>query len=169
MAAAEAALAPAWVAIAEGRHKAAAFAGNPAATHPFLRGYSAAWVYATMATAGVSLLEKQRKYVQATDILRQLLGEARAAAVANHCIHDLLYCHPAEDVQRGTANKHICQVLLPAGAGGVCCSGRRGEWWTRLSIDTEHMGRIEEALEVTCLYDLEIARSLVRIQRPAAD
>ena len=33
-------------------------------------------------------------------------------------------------------------------AGGVCCFRRRGEWWTRLSIDTEHMGRPVESLEV---------------------
>lgn len=33
-------------------------------------------------------------------------------------------------------------------AGGVCCFRRRGQWWTRLSIDTEHMGRPVEALEV---------------------
>lgn len=35
------------------------------------------------------------------------------------------------------------------GPGGECCYNRRGEWWVRLSIDTEHMGRPEEALEVT--------------------
>ena len=33
-------------------------------------------------------------------------------------------------------------------AGGVCCFRRRGLWWTRLSIDTEHMGRPIESLEV---------------------
>lgn len=36
----------------------------------------------------------------------------------------------------------------PARPGGECCPGRRGEWWLRLSIDTEHLGRPEEALEV---------------------
>lgn len=36
----------------------------------------------------------------------------------------------------------------PAHPGGECCPGRRGEWWLRLSIDTEHLGRPEEALEV---------------------
>lgn len=53
-------------------------AGNPAAAHPFLRCYFAAWVYVAMATAGVSLLEKQRKYAEATDCLHQLLGEQKA-------------------------------------------------------------------------------------------
>lgn len=78
MVAAEAALAPAWAAIRDGRHKAAAFANSPAATaQPFLWCYSAAWVYATMATAGVSLLEKQRKYQEATEYLHQLLGGLR--------------------------------------------------------------------------------------------
>jgi hypothetical protein len=36
--------------------------------------FTAAWVYAAMATAGVSLLEKQRQYAEACDIIRQLLG-----------------------------------------------------------------------------------------------
>jgi hypothetical protein len=35
----------------------------------------------------------------------------------------------------------------PPRAGGQCCPNRRGEWWVRLSIDTEHLGRPEEALE----------------------
>ena len=86
MAAAAAALAPAWAAIRDGRHKAAAFAIGPTASaQPFLRCYSAAWVYATMATAGVSLLEKQRKYQEATEYLHQLLGGPLHAATATSC------------------------------------------------------------------------------------
>ncbi|KAK9829081.1 hypothetical protein WJX72_003785 [[Myrmecia] bisecta] len=38
--------------------------------------------------------------------------------------------------------------LLRKLLGGACCPGRRGEWWVRLSVDTEHLGRVEEALEV---------------------
>ena len=36
--------------------------------------------------------------------------------------------------------------------GGVCCLRRRGEWWTRLSLDLEHLGRPDQSLEVctTC-------------------
>ena len=34
-------------------------------------------------------------------------------------------------------------------AGGLCCLRRRGEWWTRLSLDLEHMGRPDESLEVS--------------------
>ena len=37
-------------------------------------------------------------------------------------------------------------------AGGVCCLRRRGEWWTRLSLDLEHLGRPDESLEVSILY-----------------
>lgn len=40
------------------------------------------------------------------------------------------------------------KVNCSLNAGGICCAGRRGEWWIRLSIDTEHMGRTEESLEV---------------------
>lgn len=72
-AACEAALEPARAAIAGGLHKAPS--GNPAHTAlPYLRSFTAPWVYTMMMTLGVSLLEKQRKYAEATDLLRQLLG-----------------------------------------------------------------------------------------------
>ena len=51
---------------------------------PFLMRFTAAWVYVAMATAGVSLLEKQKDYETACDLLRQLLG-----ARAHVCL-----CHP---------------------------------------------------------------------------
>lgn len=35
--------------------------------------------------------------------------------------------------------------------GGVCCLRRRGEWWTRLSLDLEHLGRPDESLEVSTI------------------
>ena len=38
-----------------------------------------------------------------------------------------------------------------ASAGGVCCLRRRGEWWSRLSLDLEHLGRPDESLEVVSL------------------
>jgi hypothetical protein len=38
----------------------------------------------------------------------------------------------------------LLRVLL----GGNACVGRRGEWWTRLAINLEHLGRTEDALEV---------------------
>lgn len=41
---------------------------------PFLRRFSAAWVYVSMATAGVALRERQRRYAEAADLLRLLLG-----------------------------------------------------------------------------------------------
>ena len=33
-------------------------------------------------------------------------------------------------------------------AGGTCCPSRRGEWWLRLSINAEHLGRPVDALEL---------------------
>ncbi len=84
--AAEIALEPARIALAAGMHKApagsaseaaeAAAAGSPM---PFLMRYTAGWIYAAMATAGVSLLEKQRRYEEAAAELRQLLGEAMSS------------------------------------------------------------------------------------------
>jgi hypothetical protein len=40
--------------------------------------FTAAWVHAAMATAGVSLLERQKQYVTACERLRLLLGECGA-------------------------------------------------------------------------------------------
>ena len=46
--------------------------------------------------------------------------------------------------------RYCLTYFLSSGAvsGGVCCPNRRGEWWFRLSLDTEHLGRTEESLEV---------------------
>ena len=48
---------------------------------PFLMRFTAAWVYVAMATAGVSLLEKQKDYETACDLLRQLLGMSRSTLI----------------------------------------------------------------------------------------
>ena len=40
----------------------------------FLRRYQAGWVHVMMATTGVSLLERQRRFLDAADRLQQLLG-----------------------------------------------------------------------------------------------
>lgn len=58
-----------------------------------------------MGTVAASLLERQKKWDEAIDVLRLLLG-------------------------------------------GNACVGRRGDWWTRLAINLEHLGRTEDALEV---------------------
>ena len=47
----------------------------------FLRRYNAGWVYCMAATAGVSLLERQRRYQEAVDRLQQLLGAASGVGV----------------------------------------------------------------------------------------
>ena len=70
--AAEAALEPALAAIDAGHHKAAG-----SIEHDFLQRFSAAWIYTSMATTGISLLEKQRRYDDACELLRKLLGEFR--------------------------------------------------------------------------------------------
>ena len=65
-----AALQPALHAIDAGWHKRGA---DPQTD--FLMRYSAAWVYATMATIAVSLLEKEKQYQEACELLRKLLGK----------------------------------------------------------------------------------------------
>lgn len=49
--------------------------------------------------------------------------------------------------------------------GGACCPNRRGEWWVRLSINTEHLGRTELSLEVSDARDSS-ARSSPRGSPP---
>jgi len=64
-------------AVAAGCGRAGGAAGDwPAA--PFLRRFSAAWVHVSMATACVALRERQRRYADAADLLRLLLGAAPA-------------------------------------------------------------------------------------------
>jgi Fanconi-associated nuclease 1 len=38
--------------------------------------------------------------------------------------------------------------LLRLLLGGNACVARRGEWWSRLAINLQHLGRTEDALEV---------------------
>ncbi len=52
---------------------------------------------------------------------------------------------------------HRCCVC----AGGACCPNRRGEWWVRLSINTEHLGRTEQSLEVRDAAFRSVSHSLV--------
>ena len=76
--AADKALQPAFAAINANLHKQqpSACGGNCSPTQlPFFLRYSAAWVYAAMATTGVSLMEKRKQWQQAVDLLQQLLGE----------------------------------------------------------------------------------------------
>ncbi|KAJ7549063.1 hypothetical protein O6H91_07G038500 [Diphasiastrum complanatum] len=42
--------------------------------HCFLQRFSAAWVYTTVCTLGVSVLERERRYVEAVELLKQLLS-----------------------------------------------------------------------------------------------
>ena len=85
MAAAEAALVHAWAYLDEGLHKEAPSqhadgAAEAAAVRPlYLRRFRAEWVYVMMCTAGVSLLERQRRYDIAVERLQVLLGEQSRA------------------------------------------------------------------------------------------
>lgn len=72
----------------------------------FFARFCAGWVFASLGTVAVSLLEKQKRWIEAVDLLRLLLG-------------------------------------------GNACVGRRGDWWTRLAINLEHLHRTEDALEVS--------------------
>eukprot|EP00884_Botryococcus_braunii_P020868 jgi/Botrbrau1/7465/Bobra.0095s0003.2 len=67
--------------------------------------------------------------------------------------------------------------LLHQLLGGVCCPGRRGEWWLRLSLDVgSHLGKPEESLEMAeaALADewvrrgdrLSLQRRVLRLARP---
>ena len=74
-----AALRPALEAVRGGAHKQRA----PDCAHDkctgaqqlFLRRYTSAWIHTSMATIAVSLLEKEKNYGEAVELLQQLLGE----------------------------------------------------------------------------------------------
>lgn len=75
--AADKALEPAFAAINADLHKqqpSACGGGCSATQMPFFLRYSSAWVYAAMATTGVSLMEKRKQWQQAVELLQQLLG-----------------------------------------------------------------------------------------------
>lgn len=69
---AEAAVQPAWQALDANKHKELENSKHGAPL--FLLRYNAAWVYCLMATAGVSLLERQKRFKEAVERLQQLLG-----------------------------------------------------------------------------------------------
>lgn len=72
---AEAALLPAWQALDASKHKRLKMGDDRHRGAPlFLLRYNAAWVYCLMATAGVSLLERQKRFKEAVERLQQLLG-----------------------------------------------------------------------------------------------
>jgi hypothetical protein len=81
----------------------------------FVARFAVGWVYSVVATVGVSILEKEKRYSEAVSVLRQLLG-------GNHS------------------------------------RGRRGQWWGRLSINLDHLGR-----SATCPSSVLIARIFVVI------
>lgn len=132
-----------------------AIAQNEWPAAPFLRRFSAPWVHVSMATAGVALREKQRRYAEAADLLRLLLGAGCQRAMASGstmvlAVGCLCICErnlSLHDVVPRVQQPMKGSVFM--GLGGECCYNRRGEWWVRLSIDTEHMGRPQEALEVS--------------------
>ena len=81
--AADRALEPAFAAISASLHKQqpSACGGSCSPTQlPFFLRYSSAWVYAAMATTGVSLMEKRKQWQQAVDLLQQLLGKHTTTA-----------------------------------------------------------------------------------------
>lgn len=83
----------------------------------FVARFAAGWVYSVVATVGVSILEKEKRYSEAVTVLRQLLG-------GNHS------------------------------------RGRRGQWWGRLSINLDHLGR-----SATCPWRLDCKVFVVIFQR----
>ena len=72
---------------------------------PCLGRFTGAWVLVGLAHRGLAVLERAKKYAEAVDLARMLLGRGE---------------HPK----------------------------RRGQWWLRLSLDLEHAGLVESALEV---------------------
>ena len=149
-----AALRAAVTAVRRGDHKGI---GN--VEREFLMHFSAAWVYTTMATIQVSILEKEKRYSEACELLRILLGEPPVAPeyiVLGQTLwsevgdHLTLVMMKMENKVVGPARIRTASEIFPA--GGKCCPTRRGEWWVRLTLNlSRHLKREEEALEVRSL------------------
>ncbi|KAI3459393.1 hypothetical protein Pfo_016056 [Paulownia fortunei] len=71
----------------------------------FLSHFSASWVYSKVVLLGVSFLEREKRYIDAINLLRQLLNTFYS-------------------------------------------DRRRGYWTLRLSVDLEHLGRVDDSLQV---------------------
>ncbi|KAK4387981.1 Fanconi-associated nuclease 1 [Sesamum angolense] len=71
----------------------------------FFSYFSASWVYSKVVLLGVSFFEREKRYIDAISLLRQLLD-------------------------------------------AFIFDGRRGYWTLRLSVDLEHVGRLDESLQV---------------------
>lgn len=84
------ALQQAVLAVRRGDHKSV---GDP--EKDFLMHFSAAWVYTTMATIYVSILEKQKRYSEACELLRVLLGEDPGLRIEVMCTDRTLLWHLA--------------------------------------------------------------------------
>ncbi|KAG8371498.1 hypothetical protein BUALT_Bualt13G0093900 [Buddleja alternifolia] len=71
----------------------------------FLSYFSASWIYSKVVLLGVSFLEREKRYIDAVNLLRELLKTFIA-------------------------------------------DSRRGYWTLRLSVDLEHLGRLDDSLRV---------------------
>ncbi|KAL0432990.1 UNVERIFIED_CONTAM: Fanconi-associated nuclease 1 [Sesamum latifolium] len=71
----------------------------------FFSYFSASWVYSKVVLLGVSFFEREKRYIDAINLLRQLLD-------------------------------------------AFIFDGRRGYWTLRLSVDLEHVGHLDESLQV---------------------
>ncbi|KAL7081099.1 hypothetical protein ACP275_14G018200 [Erythranthe tilingii] len=71
----------------------------------FLSHFSASWVYSKAVLLGVSFFEREKRYIDAINLLKQLLNT-------------------------------------------FTCDRRRGYWSLRLSVDLEHLGRVDDSLQV---------------------
>lgn len=103
---ADTALEPAFAAINASLHKQqpSACGGNCSSTQlPFFLRYSSAWVYAAMATTGVSLMEKRKQWQQAVELLQQLLGEIVLTLLQTGFDHD------------------TCPLPIDPGKSACCC------------------------------------------------
>lgn len=105
----------------------------------WLMRFTAGWVFCAMGTAGVSLLEKQRRYGEACDRLRLLLGALRALPAAagtvltfgGHVL--LLQAIPACPFRRDEPLLHPAPLWhVPSCArshqGTACLAAKRQYW-----------------------------------------
>ncbi|RVW82603.1 Fanconi-associated nuclease 1-like [Vitis vinifera] len=148
-------------------------ASESAAT--FLSCLSASWVYSKVVLLGISFLERERRYwdkycgfMAHKEILKlfkragnalklmdwqhiqQTCGEHKLDVNGSLTERFLkLDCDWCLSSTRSNGHRYDDAVhLLKRLLDGFTCDGRRGYWTLRLSVDLEHLGRLNESLSV---------------------
>ena len=101
---------------------------------------------AKTASRTVPILERMREYTRANELLRALICDPSTASASAESEGNYQHAeeeeNPAIMVQQQGSNRNLQQYRHQSRYNS------RGQWWIRLSINTEHLGRKLESLEI---------------------